>query len=58
MVTSSSDERLKRAKVLGAAARINHRRMPEWSTSVLEMTDGHGSITSLMWADQRSSRSR
>jgi len=32
--------------------------MPEWSTSVLEMTDGHGSITSLMWADQRSSRSR
>ncbi|MFS8112901.1 NAD(P)-dependent alcohol dehydrogenase [Rhizobium jaguaris] len=42
IVTSSSDEKLERAKVLGAVDGINYRRVPEWSTVVLDMTEGRG----------------
>lgn len=42
IVTSSSDEKLERAKTLGAFAGINYRRDPEWSGAVLELTEGRG----------------
>jgi NADPH:quinone reductase-like Zn-dependent oxidoreductase len=42
IVTSSSDEKLARAKALGAYAGINYRTTPEWSKRVLELTNGHG----------------
>ncbi|MGM4914144.1 zinc-dependent alcohol dehydrogenase family protein [Rhizobium sp. 768_B6_N1_8] len=42
IVTSSSDEKLERAKGLGAFGGINYRRTPEWSAAVLDMTDGRG----------------
>jgi NADPH:quinone reductase-like Zn-dependent oxidoreductase len=41
-VTSSSDEKLARAKALGAWEGINYRTTPEWSKRVLELTHGHG----------------
>jgi NADPH:quinone reductase-like Zn-dependent oxidoreductase len=41
-VTSSSDEKLARAKELGASDGINYRRDPEWHERVLELTDGRG----------------
>lgn len=42
IVTSSSDEKLARAKALGAAEGINYRTTPEWSARVRELTGGHG----------------
>lgn len=42
IVTSSSDEKLERAKSLGAAATINYRKFPEWEEQVLELTRGGG----------------
>ncbi|MCQ4321636.1 zinc-dependent alcohol dehydrogenase family protein [Stutzerimonas stutzeri] len=42
IVTSSSDEKLARAKALGADAGINYRRQPEWGHAVRELTGGHG----------------
>ena len=42
IVTSSSDEKLQRAKTLGAQAGINYRREPDWSERVAQLTDGHG----------------
>lgn len=42
LVTSSSDEKIARAKALGAADGINYRTTPEWSKRVLELTGGHG----------------
>ncbi|MBB3659902.1 NADPH:quinone reductase-like Zn-dependent oxidoreductase [Rhizobium sp. BK650] len=42
IVTSSSDEKLERARALGAANGINYRRNPDWSSLVVEMTDGRG----------------
>jgi len=42
IVTSSSDEKLERAKSLGAQAGINYKSTPEWSRRVLELTGGHG----------------
>jgi NADPH:quinone reductase-like Zn-dependent oxidoreductase len=41
-VTSSSDEKLKRAKELGAAHIINYRTTPEWQEEVLNMTNYNG----------------
>lgn len=40
--TSSSNEKLERARVLGADHTINYRETPEWGRKVLELTDGHG----------------
>lgn len=42
IVTSSSDEKLERARELGAFAGINYRRNPQWSDAVLEITEGRG----------------
>ena len=42
ITTAGSDEKLKKAKALGADEVINHREMPEFSKRVLELTDGLG----------------
>ena len=42
IVTSSSDERLERARALGANEVINYRITPEWQDEVLRLTDGLG----------------
>jgi NADPH:quinone reductase-like Zn-dependent oxidoreductase len=42
LVTSSSDDKLARAKALGADAGINYRTHPEWDREVLKLTDGRG----------------
>lgn len=42
IVTSSSDEKLQRAKTLGAEAGINYKREPTWSSRVLQLSNGHG----------------
>jgi NADPH:quinone reductase-like Zn-dependent oxidoreductase len=42
IVTSSSDDKLERARALGAAATINYRQHPEWHEEVLRLTDGEG----------------
>jgi NADPH:quinone reductase-like Zn-dependent oxidoreductase len=42
IITSSSDEKLERARQLGAAAGINYRQVPEWGARVKELTGGEG----------------
>jgi NADPH:quinone reductase-like Zn-dependent oxidoreductase len=42
IVTSSSDEKLARAKALGAEEGINYVRHPDWEKQVLELTSGRG----------------
>lgn len=42
IVTSSSDEKLARARELGAAGCINYRQEPEWGVRVKELTGGEG----------------
>jgi NADPH:quinone reductase-like Zn-dependent oxidoreductase len=42
LITSSSDEKLVRAKALGADAGINYRTSAEWDREVLKLTDGRG----------------
>lgn len=42
IITSSSDEKLARAKQLGAAATVNYRTTPEWEKAVLAATGGVG----------------
>ncbi|MEP6549017.1 MAG: NAD(P)-dependent alcohol dehydrogenase [Gammaproteobacteria bacterium] len=42
LVTSSSDEKLARAKALGADGCINYRTHTEWDKEVLKLTDGRG----------------
>jgi NADPH:quinone reductase-like Zn-dependent oxidoreductase len=42
IVTSSSDEKLERAKALGAVEGINYARHPEWHEQVRELTAGRG----------------
>ncbi|MCP5155520.1 MAG: NAD(P)-dependent alcohol dehydrogenase [Ectothiorhodospiraceae bacterium] len=42
IVTSSSDEKLERAKGLGAWRTVNYRREPEWERAVVAATDGRG----------------
>lgn len=42
IITSSSDEKLERAKALGAWQTVNYRRTPDWEKPVLEMTGGRG----------------
>ncbi|MER3429281.1 MAG: NAD(P)-dependent alcohol dehydrogenase [Pyrinomonas sp.] len=42
LITSSSDEKLERAKSLGADATINYRQVPDWDKEVLRLTDGRG----------------
>lgn len=40
IVTSSSDEKLARARSLGADATINDRSTPEWQDEALRLSDG------------------
>ncbi|MDE2049419.1 MAG: NAD(P)-dependent alcohol dehydrogenase [Gammaproteobacteria bacterium] len=42
IVTSSSDDKLARAKALGAVSTINYVAVPEWSNAVRTATDGIG----------------
>ena len=42
IITSSSDEKLERAKQLGADETINYKKHPEWQEQVLALTDGLG----------------
>lgn len=42
IITSSSDEKLDRARALGADEVINYSRTPEWQDEVLKLTDGIG----------------
>lgn len=43
IITSSNDEKLERAKKLGADLTINYRKTPDWPENVLKMTNGEGS---------------
>ena len=42
IITSSSDEKLARARDLGAAEGINYRETPDWGARVKELTGGAG----------------
>lgn len=42
IVTSSSDEKLERAKKLGATHTINYKKNPEWDKEALALTNGQG----------------
>jgi NADPH:quinone reductase-like Zn-dependent oxidoreductase len=42
IVTSSSDDKLERARELGADALVNYRRTPDWGKAVRELTEGRG----------------
>jgi NADPH:quinone reductase-like Zn-dependent oxidoreductase len=42
IITSSSDEKLTRAKALCADETINYKRTPEWDKEVFRLTDGEG----------------
>lgn len=41
-ITSSSDEKLERARDLGADFTLNYREQPEWGRAVRDWTDGRG----------------
>jgi NADPH:quinone reductase-like Zn-dependent oxidoreductase len=42
IVTSSSDEKIKRACILGASDGINYKRFPNWEKEVARLTGGRG----------------
>jgi NADPH:quinone reductase-like Zn-dependent oxidoreductase len=42
IITSSSDQKLARARQLGAAETINYTTTPDWPTAVMELTNGTG----------------
>jgi len=42
IITSSSDDKLARARALGADATVNYRATPEWQDEVRRLTDGRG----------------
>jgi NADPH:quinone reductase-like Zn-dependent oxidoreductase len=42
LMTSSSDDKLARARAMGAAEGVNYRATPEWQQEVLRLTDGRG----------------
>jgi NADPH:quinone reductase-like Zn-dependent oxidoreductase len=42
IITSSSDQKLARAKELGAAAGVNYAATSDWPRAVIELTDGVG----------------
>ena len=42
LITSSRDDKLERARRLGASGLINYRQTPEWSGAVRELTEGAG----------------
>jgi NADPH:quinone reductase-like Zn-dependent oxidoreductase len=42
ILTSSSDEKIKRACILGASDGINYKRFPDWEKEVARLTGGRG----------------
>jgi len=42
IITSSSDEKLAKARALGATGLVNYKKTPEWDKEVLKLTDGKG----------------
>ena len=42
IITSSSDEKLERARKLGADEVVNYKASPQWADEVLRLTDGEG----------------
>jgi NADPH:quinone reductase-like Zn-dependent oxidoreductase len=42
IITSSSDEKLKRAKALGASLGVNYKTTPDWEKAAMEFTGGVG----------------
>ena len=42
IATSSSDDKLARARALGATDTVNYRQHPEWQDEVLRLTNGRG----------------
>lgn len=42
IITSSSDEKLARAKEMGASETVNYRTIPDWEKAVQELTGGKG----------------
>jgi NADPH:quinone reductase-like Zn-dependent oxidoreductase len=42
IMTSSSDEKIERARALGAFAGVNYKRYPNWEQEVQKLTDGRG----------------
>ena len=42
IVTSKSDEKLERARAMGADETINYIDIPDWGKAVMELTDGEG----------------
>jgi NADPH:quinone reductase-like Zn-dependent oxidoreductase len=42
IITSSSEDKLARARALGAWQTVNYRATPDWEKPVLEMTEGRG----------------
>jgi NADPH:quinone reductase-like Zn-dependent oxidoreductase len=42
IITSSSDEKLKRAQQLGADLAINYKKTPDWEAPVHQFTEGNG----------------
>ncbi len=42
VVTSSSDTKLERARLLGADVCINYKSTPDWAGAVVDLTDGRG----------------
>jgi len=42
IITSSSDQKLERARQLGAAAVVNYKTTPDWPKAVVELTGGVG----------------
>ena len=42
ILTSSSDEKLARARALGADETVNYKSNPDWEKTVRELTDGRG----------------
>jgi NADPH:quinone reductase-like Zn-dependent oxidoreductase len=42
IITSSRDDKLERARGLGATHTLNYRELPEWETEVLALTGGRG----------------
>lgn len=47
IITSSSDEKLQRARELGADHGINYRENPSWYKTVMELTNGEGADLTL-----------
>ncbi|WNG45166.1 NAD(P)-dependent alcohol dehydrogenase [Archangium minus] len=42
IITSSQDEKLERARALGAEGTVNYKKNPDWEEKVLELTGGKG----------------